>query len=254
LRARHHCRLASGGSFALRQLFTDEDEILFHATRPVILNGIEDVICRADLADRAVFLTLGPISNDRRRSERELWREFESARPRILGALLDGAVRGLQKLPQIRLQKPPRMADFALWVTACETVFWPQGTFMRAYEANRQAGIDSIIEADPVATLVREVMAERGTWAGQASDLLQAGLRRKNAFDRSCVPRQVMIPPQLSEHATDATDATDAIYRDQWWETGRPLIHTSTLRLGGIRFVPLFLCVGCVRCDRRLTP
>ena len=60
------CRLATGSSFARRQLFTDEDEILFHATRPVILNGIEDVVCRADLADCAVFLTLGPISDDRR--------------------------------------------------------------------------------------------------------------------------------------------------------------------------------------------
>ena len=179
------CRLATGGSFARRQLFTDEDEILFHATRPVILNGIEDVVCRADLADRAVFLTLGPIPDDRRRSEKELWHEFERARPRILGALLDGAVRGLQKLPQIRLEKPPRMADFALWATACETAFWPQDTFMRAYEANRRTAIDGIIEADPVATLIREIMAERDSWAGQASDLLQAGLGRKNAPHRS---------------------------------------------------------------------
>jgi hypothetical protein len=179
------CRLASGGSFALRQLFTDEDEILFHATRPVILNGIEDVVCRADLADRAIFLTLGPIADDRRRSERELWREFESERPRILGALLDGAVRGLQKLPQIRLEKPPRMADFALWATACETAFWPQDTFMHAYDANRQAAIDSIIEADPVATFVRDIMAERSTWTGKASDLLQARLSEKNVPERS---------------------------------------------------------------------
>jgi hypothetical protein len=53
------CRLASGGSFAVRQLYTDRDEILFQAARPIILNGIEDVITRPDLADRAIFLTLG---------------------------------------------------------------------------------------------------------------------------------------------------------------------------------------------------
>jgi hypothetical protein len=106
-------------------------------------------------------------------------------RPRILGALLDGAVRGLQKLPQIRLEKPPRMADFALWATACETAFWPQETFMRAYDVNRQAAIDSIIEADPVATFVRDIMAERSTWTGKASDLLQARLSEKNGPERS---------------------------------------------------------------------
>jgi hypothetical protein len=52
------CRLASGGSFAVRRLYSDEDEVLFQAARPILLNGIEDVVSRADLADRAIFLTL----------------------------------------------------------------------------------------------------------------------------------------------------------------------------------------------------
>ncbi len=150
---------------------------------PVILNGIEDVVCRPDLADRAVFLTLDSISDDRRRPEKELWREFEIARPRILGALLDGVVHGLRRLPHIRLEKLPRMADFALWATACETAFWPPGTFLRAYDANRRAAIDGVIEADPVATFVREIMAERSTWAGQASDLLQARVGEKTCAE-----------------------------------------------------------------------
>jgi hypothetical protein len=54
------CRLATGGSFAVRQLYTNEDEILFQATRPLLVNGIEDVISRPDLADRSIFLTLAP--------------------------------------------------------------------------------------------------------------------------------------------------------------------------------------------------
>jgi hypothetical protein len=85
------CRLASGGSFALRQLYTDADEVLFQAARPTILNGIEDVITRQDLADRAIFLTMGSLRDEQRRPEAEIWREFELARPRILGALLDAA-------------------------------------------------------------------------------------------------------------------------------------------------------------------
>src|SRR5262245_42473615 len=43
------CRLASGGSFAVRQLYTDDEEVLFKAARPILLNGIEDVISRPDL-------------------------------------------------------------------------------------------------------------------------------------------------------------------------------------------------------------
>ena len=174
------CRLASGGGFAVRQLYTDQDEMLFDAARPVILNGIEEVITRPDLADRSIFLTLPPVADARRQSERELWRQFELARPRILGALLDLVVHGLRTLPGIGLDRLPRMADFALWGAACETALWPPGTFARAYEANRRAAIESIIDADPVAACVREIMAERSSWTGSAADLLRAGADRSS--------------------------------------------------------------------------
>jgi hypothetical protein len=168
------CRLATGGSFAVRQLYTDDEEVLFEAARPILLNGIEDVVSRPDLGDRAIFLTLTPIGEAQRRPEAELWREFEVARPRILGALLDAVVHGLRTRSRVHLDRLSRMADFALWAAACETALWPAGTFARAYAANRLAAIEGIIEADPVAACVRELMAERSTWTGSAADLLRA--------------------------------------------------------------------------------
>src|SRR5262252_4177690 len=141
------CRLASGGSFAVRQLYTDDEEVLFEAARPILLNGIEDVISRPDLGDRAIFLTLAPIGEAQRRPENELWREFEIARPRILGSLLDAVVHGLRTMGRVHFDRLPRMADFALWASACETALWPAGTFARAYAANRRAAIENIIEA-----------------------------------------------------------------------------------------------------------
>jgi hypothetical protein len=90
------CRMASGGGFAVRRLYTDEDEVLFEAARPAILNGIEDVITRTDLADRGIFLSLPHITAAQRRPEHELWRQFEVARPRMLGTLLDANAHGLR--------------------------------------------------------------------------------------------------------------------------------------------------------------
>src|SRR6266480_2701543 len=75
------CRLASGGSFAVRQLYSDDEEVLFEAARPILLNGIEEVVSRPDLGDRAIFLILAPIGEVQRRPENELWREFEIERP-----------------------------------------------------------------------------------------------------------------------------------------------------------------------------
>jgi hypothetical protein len=56
------------------------------------------------------------------------------------------------------------MADFALWAAAYEPALWPTGTFARAYAANRRAAIESIIEADPIATCVRAIMVDRLIW------------------------------------------------------------------------------------------
>jgi hypothetical protein len=101
-----------------------------------------------------------------------LWTAFEKERPCILGVLLDAVVEGLRMLPRTRLDKLPRMADFALWATACETALWPAGTFWTAYCGNRAEAVDGVIDADPVAAAVCAIMAGQTEWTGAASDLL----------------------------------------------------------------------------------
>jgi hypothetical protein len=171
---RHVVSFATGGGFAVRQLYSDQDEVLFDAARPLILNGIEDIVTRPDLADRALFLTLEPIPEERRRPEQELWAAFKAERPRIVGALLDAVAKGLAMLPRTKLDKLPRMADFALWATACETALWPAGTFWSAYCGNRDEAVEGVIDADPIAAGVRALMVTRTEWTGTASDLLGA--------------------------------------------------------------------------------
>jgi hypothetical protein len=127
------------------------------------------VITRSDLGDRAISLMLPSIGDGVPRPNSGA---FEIARPCILGALLDAVVNGLRAMGSVKLARLPRMADFALWATDCETTFWPPGTFARVYAANRRAAIESIIEADPLATCVRTMMANRTIWTGSATDLL----------------------------------------------------------------------------------
>ena len=54
---RHGFAGASGGGFAVRQLYSDQDEVLFEAVRPIILNGIEDIITRP-ISPTGRFLSL----------------------------------------------------------------------------------------------------------------------------------------------------------------------------------------------------
>ena len=50
--------------------------------------------------------------------ESVFWREFEEARARILGGLLDALVVALKNEPTVELDRHPRMADFAVWACA----------------------------------------------------------------------------------------------------------------------------------------
>ena len=63
------CRIATGGGYATRQLYSDTDEVLLAVQRPVIITAIEDVISRDDLADRSICVTLAPIPEQHRRPD-----------------------------------------------------------------------------------------------------------------------------------------------------------------------------------------
>jgi hypothetical protein len=178
------CALATGGGFGTRELYTDDEEKLFDATRPIMLNGIEDVATRPDLLDRAICLTLTTIPDAARRDECALWTEFEEVRPRVLGALLDAAATALRKLPTTRLPSKPRMADFALWVTAAEPALpWKPGTFLTAYTGNRGAANELAMEASIIGGPILSLAAAVQHWVGTARDLLDA-LEAGHASDK----------------------------------------------------------------------
>jgi hypothetical protein len=172
------CRLATGGGFGTRQLYTDDDEILFDSMRPVVLTCIDNVIGRGDLTDRTIFLELKSIPDAKRRQERDFWSAFERDKPSILGALLDVVSAGLRELPNVELESYPRMADFAQWATACEQaaddVLWERGIFATAYSMNRAKATQSAIEEDLVANAIRRMMVRRKNepWHGSTKLLL----------------------------------------------------------------------------------
>ena len=174
------CRLATGGGFSARQLYTDMDEVLFEVSRPAILNCIPDLATRPDLSDRSIMLTLPMIGDDQRLREAEFWRDFEATRATIMGALLDVVSAALRRLPDVNLDRAPRMADFAYWITAAEPALgWPPGSFLEAYEANRETAVEATIEGDAVAQAVCDLMEDRAIWRGTASQLmtpLEAGV------------------------------------------------------------------------------
>ena len=109
--------------------------VVISAERPVLLNGIDAVVARGDLADRAIFLTLKAIPDVQRAGPSlNYGPSSKRARPQILGALLDCDGHGAASAVRtVRLKALPRMADFATWAVACEPAAFDEGAFMRAY-------------------------------------------------------------------------------------------------------------------------
>jgi hypothetical protein len=166
------CRLSTGGGLSKRQLYTDGDEVLLDAQRPVIINGIEELATRSDLLDRALLVECPLIPEAERRDEDEFWDVFDEHYPAVFGALLDALACALANIGTVQLDRMPRMADFAKWVTAAEPVLgWQPGTFIDAYTANRDESHELALEASIVGPPLLEVTG--GGFEGTMTELLE---------------------------------------------------------------------------------
>ncbi len=185
------CTLATGGGFAARKLYTNNEENVIDVKRPIICNSIPSVLTAQDVTDRAITLELPRIAY---REESEINAAWDKAKPSIFGGLLDLFVKTLAMMPKVILVNPPRMADFTrLGEAMAQVQGHAPGTFDALYKANRSEGISRALEASPVAVAVMELVDEHAglsstVFFGTMKDLLTALEKYKqesNAWPRS---------------------------------------------------------------------
>jgi hypothetical protein len=141
------CGIATGTSLSKKANYTDSDEHAFYVRRPIIINGIEELATRADLTDRVFAINLTSIEDSIRKSEEDLYKEFEEAKPRILGAIFTAMSTALRNLPNVKFENgSPRMIDATRFITAAETALgWDSGRFLREYQNYQlQSQLDNI--------------------------------------------------------------------------------------------------------------
>lgn len=166
------CCLSTGGGFGTRELFTTNKEAVIEIKRPVIMNGISDLVTAQDLIDRCVILELPIIDETDRKSEEELINEFNLDYTEIFTGLLDILVKVLQILPQVTLKKKPRMVDFAILGTALEKVMnWEDGSFMADYLGNRNESMAGALEHSPVAIALIQYIEKNKSYIGSYNNL-----------------------------------------------------------------------------------
>lgn len=170
------CRLATGAEQGGRELFSDFDEAVVSLARPVMLNGIPEIVGKADLADRAIKIECTPPAA--RREAAELWREFDRARPRLLGALLDLLVLALSRYQEasVPTEIDVRMADFArLGEGIAPGLGLGPGEFTQRFHDNRSAAAREVAELDSITARIEGVLRRNdGPWAGSIDELRAA--------------------------------------------------------------------------------
>lgn len=142
------CCIVTGAETIKRALYTDGDVVRARYRRPLLMTGIDVGVIRPDLAERLLPLRLERPSI--RRTEAELWQEFEEALPIILGSLLDLAVQ--VRAAEADIPTDLRMADFA---HLCARLDAATGLgALDAYRASLDELNDDVIEGDLLAQTV----------------------------------------------------------------------------------------------------
>jgi hypothetical protein len=168
--------IATGAGFGTRRFYSNYEEALFEAQRPIIINGIEELGSRGDLLDRIIPITLPPISETARETESDFWERFNAAAPRILGALCNAVAIALDRIDDIVLDSHIRMADFCEWsVAAAPGLGYSDEEVLKALLRSKTRTTDLALESSSIyIPLVGLLSGKRQKFEGNASELLRA--------------------------------------------------------------------------------
>lgn len=184
------CRIATEGSISNRKRYTDLEEVTITARRPIIINGINNLVAdKSDLLDRSIIINLEPIPEELRKDEKDFWETFNNKLPYILGALYDALACGLRNYDKIKLSRKPRMLDFTKWVYACGDGIGSDFSekFLNIYCKNIKNASALAIEGDPVAESIKKLLnnKEDNKFVGTGTELLK---ELKETFDDKDIP------------------------------------------------------------------
>lgn len=205
-------RASTGDSFSKRQLFTDSDDVVYKIQKTIALNGINQVITKPDLLDRAILIKLKRISQEERIPEADFWSAFEADKPRILGAIFDTLVKTLAIYPTVHLESAPRMADFSRWGCAiAESISYGKDSFLEAYKDNISKQNEEAIEASPVAKAVIAFVGDYKFWEGTAEELLKDLNKRYGMTSLTSSPLWPKAPEWMTRRLNDAETNLNAV-------------------------------------------
>lgn len=169
------CKVVTGEGFSKRQLYTDDDDVIYNFIRKLGFNGINLAGEEPDFLDRSVPINLSRIPRSARKTEAQILKEFEKDRPKITGAIFKIIQKTIPLVPKIETETKllPRMADYAIWCEAASQVLGADpGVFIDNFFGKIDGLNKEAIEANPIASSIIEFMKDKKEWDGVSSQFL----------------------------------------------------------------------------------
>lgn len=168
------CKAITGGGHVKRELYENDEDLIYSFMRCIGMNGINLVTTRPDLLERSLLLELERIEPKKRKTEKELYGKFKNDLPFILGGVFDVLVKAINVHPTIKLDSHHRMADWSLWGCAiAEALGYQKEEFLNAYQNNITRQSEMLLNENIVATTLFSFVEEKKEWEGTATELLQ---------------------------------------------------------------------------------
>lgn len=164
------CMIATGAAMPTRTKYTDDDLTVFKVKRPIVLTSINPGALQGDIADRMLLVELEPVPEEKRRLESDVIAAFDEALASTLGTLFELVAQVLAKLPEVKLDKHLRMADFTNILAALDMVTgW---TTVADFRNANESISREVIDSDSFASAVRDMLNNTPYWQGTCADLL----------------------------------------------------------------------------------
>lgn len=166
----------TGGFTSRRKLYTDSDVSAINLRSKIIINGIGDIIARSDLAERCNTIYLDSI--EVRRTETDVWNEFNKLKPMLLGAIFNTLSLALPLVADMKIKyehRLPRMAEFCVYGAAIiKAIRLDDEAFVLQYTNSTNEGVNECNEADELLGLIKSYLGhiEGHRWSGRPQDLL----------------------------------------------------------------------------------
>lgn len=172
------CAAITGAKEAKRKLYTDADQIVLNLHNLIVLNGIDIVPEKSDLAERSLYFELQKIPKEKRLLDADFWEAFEADRPAIMGSIFDTLVRAMNILPDVVVPKLHRMADAHKEMIAIALALGiDQAEFQRIFDANVQKLQTAYAEGNKFVDTIVSYMGARSKKSAPARDLYEEILR-----------------------------------------------------------------------------